>query len=127
MPIVFPDPSVSTTYTNPANGNTYVFSNGSWSLTNVLSSARGGTGFASYNQGDILFGNSSGSLSRLSAGTSGYVLSTNGNGADPTWIAMSAGGGAGTVATPGAQYQLAGYYSGTGSSVLVHLHLQIIL
>lgn len=116
MPIDFPDPTVSTQYTNPANGNVYIYANGSWSLQSILSSARGGTGFASYNQGDILFGNASGTLSKLSAGTSGYVLSTNGSGADPTWIAMSAGG-AGTVSTPGARYQLAGYYSGTGSSV----------
>ena len=116
MPIDFPDPSVSTTYTNPTNGNTYVYSNGSWSISNILSATKGGTGFASYNRGDILFGNASGTLSKLSAGTSGYVLSTNGTGSDPTWIAMSAGG-AGTVAIPGAQYQLAGYYSGTGSSV----------
>ena len=117
MPIDFPDPSISTTYTNPANGNTYVYSNGSWSISNILSATKGGTGFASYNQGDILFGNASGTLSKLSASTSGYVLSTNGPGADPAWIAMSSGGGAGTVATPGAQYQIAGYYSGGGSSV----------
>ena len=117
MPIDFPDPSVSTTYTNPTNGNTYVYSNGSWSISNILSATKGGTGFASYNQGDILFGNASGTLSKLSASTSGYVLSTNGPGADPAWIAMSSGGGAGTVATPGAQYQIAGYYSGGGSSV----------
>jgi len=31
--------------------------------------------------------------------------------------AGAAGGGAGTVATPGAQYQIAGYYSGAGASV----------
>ena len=118
MPLDFPDPSISTTYTNPVNGNTYIFSNGSWSLTNVLTVPRGGTGFASFNQGDLLFGNSSGTLSKLAASTSGYVLSTNGPGADPTWIAMSvSGGGAGTVATPGGQYYLAGYYTGTGASV----------
>lgn len=117
MPLNFPDPSVSTSYTDPTSGNTYTYANGSWSITNVLSALKGGTGFASYNRGDILFGNASGTLSKLSAGTNGYVLSTNGSGADPTWIAMSSGGGAGTVATPGAQYQIAGYYQGTGSSV----------
>ena len=117
MPIDFPNPADSTTYTNPANGNVYIYDNGSWSLQSILSSARGGTGFATYNRGDILFGNASGTLSKLAASTSGYVLSTNGTGADPSWIAMSAGGGAGTVAIPGAQYQIAGYYSGTGASV----------
>ena len=116
MPIDFPNPADSTTYTNPANGNVYIYDNGSWSLQSILSSARGGTGFATYNRGDILFGNASGTLSKLAASNSGYVLSTNGSGADPSWIAVSAGG-AGTVATPGSQHQLAGYYSGSGASV----------
>lgn len=118
MPIDFPDnPTNGTQYTNPSNSNVYVYSNGSWSLQSILSSARGGTGFASYNRGDILYGNASGTLSKLGAGTAGSVLSTGGTGADPTWIAMSSAGGAGTVATPGNQYQLAGYYSGSGASV----------
>ncbi len=116
MPIDFPDPSVSTQYTNPSNGNIYIYANGSWSLQSILAATKGGTGFASYNQGDILFGNASGTLSKLAASTVGYVLSTNGSGADPSWIAMSAGG-AGTVSTPGARYQLAGYYAGSGASV----------
>lgn len=118
MPIDFPNPSDSTTYTNPNNGNVYTYANGSWSLVSTLSATKGGTGFASYTQGDILFGNASGTLSKLAASTTGYVLSTNGTGADPSWIAMStSSGGAGTVATPGARYQLAGYYPGTGASV----------
>jgi hypothetical protein len=116
MPLDFPNPSVSTTYTDSTSGNTYTFANGSWSLTSILSATKGGTGFASYNRGDILFGNASGTLSKLGAGTAGSVLSTNGTGADPTWITLSAGG-AGTVATPGARYQIAGYYPGTGASV----------
>jgi len=117
MPIDFPDnPTNGTQYTNPSNSNVYIFSNGSWSLQSILSSARGGTGFNTYNRGDILFGNASGTLSKLAASNAGYVLSTNGSGADPSWIALSAGG-AGTVATPGNQYQLAGYYSGSGASV----------
>ena len=49
------------------------------------------------------------------SGTSVLQSDTSGS---LTWVAMTAsGGGAGTVATPGAQYQIAGYYSGTGSSV----------
>jgi hypothetical protein len=118
MPLDFPNPSVSTTYTDSTSGNTYTFANGSWSLTSILSATKGGTGFASYNRGDILFGNASGTLSKLGAGSAGSVLSTQGSGADPTWIAMSvSGGGAGTVATPGARYQIAGYYPGIGASV----------
>jgi hypothetical protein len=117
MPLDFPNPADSTTYTDPTSGNTYTFTNGSWSITNVLSATKGGTGFASYNRGDILYGNASGTLSKLGAGTAGSVLSTNGTGADPSWIAMVSSGGAGTVATPGDRYQIAGYYPGTGASV----------
>jgi hypothetical protein len=117
MPLDFPSPSVSTTYTDSTSGNTYTYANGSWSLTSILSATKGGTGFASYNQGDILFGNASGTLSKLGAGSAGSVLSTQGSGADPTWIAMSvSGGGAGTVATPGSPGKIA-YYVSTGASV----------
>ncbi len=117
MPLDFPNPADSTTYTDPTSGNTYTFANGSWSLSSILSATKGGTGFNTYNRGDILYGNASGTLSKLGAGTAGSVLSTNGTGADPTWIAMTSAGGAGTVATPGARYQIAGYYPGTGASV----------
>jgi hypothetical protein len=117
MPLDFPNPADSTTYTDPTSGNTYTFANGSWSLSSILSATKGGTGFNTYNRGDILYGNASGTLSKLGAGTAGSVLSTNGTGADPTWIAMASAGGAGTVATPGARYQIAGYYPGTGASV----------
>lgn len=117
MPIDFPDnPTNGTQYTNPANSNIYIYSNGSWSLTSILAAVKGGTGFSSYSRGDILFGNASGTLSKLAAGTSGYVLSTNGSGADPTWIPAGSGGGAGTVATPGASGKIA-YYASTGASV----------
>lgn len=117
MPLDFPNPSVSTTYTDSTSGNTYTFANGSWSLLSILSATKGGTGFASYNRGDILFGNASGTLSKLGAGSAGSVLSTNGNGADPTWILMSAGGGgAGTVAIPGSSGKIA-YYASTGASI----------
>ena len=113
MPLDFPNPSVSTTYTDPTSGNTYTYANGSWSLTSVLSATKGGTGFVSYNRGDILFGNASGTLSKLAASTSGYVLSTNGTGADPAWIAMSGGGQ--TIASS-ADATVA-VYSGAGTSI----------
>jgi hypothetical protein len=114
MPLDFPNPADSTTYTDPTSGNTYTFANGSWSLLSILSAVRGGTGFASYNRGDILFGNASGTLSKLTAGTSGYVLSTNGSGTDPTWIPASSGSG-GTIASSvdGA----IAFYSGAGTSL----------
>ena len=116
MALDFPNSSIEQTYIAP-NGVTYVWNGTSWVVTPILSVSKGGTGFTSYVQGEILYGNSSGTLSKLNPSTSGYVLSTNGTGADPSWIAMSAGGGAGTVAIPGAQFQIASYYSGTGASV----------
>jgi len=115
MPLDFPNPADTTTYTDITSGNTYIFANGSWSLQNILSATRGGTGFNTYNRGDILFGNASGTLSKLGASNQGYVLSTNGTGADPSWISVS-GGGAGTVATPGSLGKIA-YYASTGASV----------
>jgi hypothetical protein len=117
MPLDFPNPADTTTYTDISSGNTYIYANGSWSLQNILSATRGGTGFNSYNRGDILYGNASGTLSKLTAGTIGQVLSTNGSGSDPSWITVSSsGGGAGTVASS-SQYYIASYYSGNGASV----------
>jgi hypothetical protein len=50
-------------------------------------------------------------------GTSGQVLTANTNGL-ATWTTVSSSGaGSGTVAIPGAQYQIAAYYSGSGASV----------
>ena len=117
MPLDFPNPADTTTYYDSTSGNTYTYANGSWSLTSILSATKGGTGFASFNRGDILYGNASGTLSKLSAGTAGSVLSTQGSGADPIWIAMTAsGGGAGTVATPASSGKIA-YYASSGASV----------
>jgi hypothetical protein len=48
-------------------------------------------------------------------GSSGQVLTANTNGI-ASWATVSSAG-SGTVATPGSQYQVAGYYSGTGASV----------
>jgi hypothetical protein len=48
-------------------------------------------------------------------GSSGQVLTANANGI-ASWTTVSSAG-SGTVAIPGAQYQIAAYYSGTGASV----------
>ena len=50
-------------------------------------------------------------------GTSGQVLTANTNGIASWSTVSSSGAGSGTVAIPGAQYQVAAYYSGTGASV----------
>jgi len=55
-----------------------------------------GNSFPSGTQGDVLYYNGSNWVV-LAAGTSGYVLSTNGAGANPTWVEQTGGGGGGEV------------------------------
>jgi len=57
-----------------------------------LPAYKGGTGQTSYTTGDILYASGSSSLSKLSAGTSGYVLTSNGAGNAPSWQAVSSSG-----------------------------------
>lgn len=67
----------------------YVLANDDWeykSLTQVLDSVLGTT------QGAVLFRNST-IWTTLAPSTAGFVLSTNGAGADPSWVAASGGGG----------------------------------
>lgn len=58
--------------------------------------ANGGTGITLYTVGDILYASATGTLSKLNAGTSGYVLTSNGPGTAPSYQAVAIGGG-GTV------------------------------
>jgi hypothetical protein len=48
------------------------------SLATALAATDGGTGFDTYNSGDILVANTGNALSKLALGTSGYVLQSNG-------------------------------------------------
>lgn len=113
MALDFPNSSIEQTYIAP-NGVTYVWNGTSWVVTPVLPVSRGGTGFTTYAHGDILYGDSSKQLNKLTAGTSGQALITNGPGSDPYWGTVSAGG-AGTVAV-GSSGRVS-YYPGAGSSV----------
>jgi hypothetical protein len=54
-------------------------------LSVPLAATGGGTGFASYTLGDIIYASSTTAFSKLSASTSGLVLKTNGAGTAPTW------------------------------------------
>ena len=88
MPIDFPNsPTLNQTYTY--NNKIWVWNGTSW--TNALSSATavpanaGGTGLSSFAVGDILYASSATVLSSLPAGTSGYVLATNGASTAPSW------------------------------------------
>lgn len=52
----------------------------------------GGTGAATFTDGGVIIGNGTGALQVTSAGTSGYVLTSNGAGVDPTFQVASGGG-----------------------------------
>ena len=71
-----------------------ITTSGTLTLGGVLIEANGGTGFSSFTQGDILYGDVTAGLSLLPAGLAGQVLSSGGPGADPSWITV---GGTGTV------------------------------
>ncbi len=112
MPLDFPDSTIQQTYLAP-NGTTYIWNGTSWVVSPVLPASRGGTGFTTYNHGDILYGDSSKQLNKLAAGTSGQALFTAGVGADPYWGTVSTGQ---TIAVPSTSKLLA-FYPGTATSL----------
>ena len=61
-------------------------------LSATLIATSGGTGQSAYTIGDILYASTTTALSKLTAGTSGYVLTSGGAGVAPSWTAVSAGG-----------------------------------
>ena len=69
------------------------------SVTGVLPATNGGSGQSSFAIGDLLYANSTSTLAKLAASTSGYVLTTNGAGTAPTWTAAGAGTVTGVTAT----------------------------
>lgn len=60
---------------------------GAVTVAGTLVAANGGTGFASYTVGDIIYASSSTAFTKLAASTSGYILQTNGASTAPTWVA----------------------------------------
>jgi hypothetical protein len=56
----------------------------------TIGSAYGGTGFSTYATGDLVYASATNTLSKLTAGTNGYVLTLAGG--VPTWAAASGGG-----------------------------------
>jgi hypothetical protein len=59
-------------------------------LSSTLVATSGGTGQSSYAIGDILYASTTTALSKLTAGTSGYVLTSGGAGVAPSWGAAGA-------------------------------------
>lgn len=58
--------------------------------SDTIAANRGGTGQTSYTVGDLLYASGATALSKLPAGTSTYVLTSNGAGVAPTWEAPPA-------------------------------------
>lgn len=50
-------------------------------------------GVSTYNIGDIFYANTTGTVTRLTPGSSGQLLSTQGNGAAPIWVTATGGAG----------------------------------
>ena len=85
--------SVGITSSDMTVTNSPITSSGNINLSlNTVPVVKGGTGLTSFAQGEILFGNAGGTLSKLSPGTAGQVLTTNGAGANPTWVTPGGGG-----------------------------------
>jgi hypothetical protein len=76
--------SAGTTGLTPNTGTT-----GAVTLAGTLVSANGGTGFSTYAAGDIIYASATNTLSKLAAGTNGYVLTLSGG--VPTWAASTGG------------------------------------
>ena len=67
-------------------------------LSATLVATSGGTGQSSFAVGDILYASTTTALSKLAAGTSGYVLTSGGPGVAPTWqVAASGAAAAGSL------------------------------
>jgi len=88
MPIDFPSsPSLNQTYTY--NNKVWIWNGTYWagalSTASTVPAIAGGTGLSNLTTGSILHATSTTALGGLSAGTSGYVLATNGSSAVPSW------------------------------------------
>lgn len=58
----------------------------------AVTAGQGGTGQTTYTVGDILYASATGTLSKLTAGTLNYVLTSGGAGVAPIWAASSGSG-----------------------------------
>ena len=76
--------SAGSTGLTPSTGST-----GAVTLAGTLNATSGGTGLATYATGDIIYASATNTLSKLTAGTNGYVLTLSGG--IPSWAAASGG------------------------------------
>jgi hypothetical protein len=65
------------------------FFGGAITLSTALTAGNGGTGFSTYATGDLIYASATNTLSKLAAGTNGYVLTLSGG--VPVWAASTGG------------------------------------
>lgn len=76
-----------------------ITTSGTITMGGTLAPVNGGTGITSYTVGDLLFANTTTTLDRLTAGTAGYPLLSNGAGTSPGYNKLDVGSAAtGTLA-----------------------------
>lgn len=76
------------TYPTTTTANQALYSSANNTVVSgTLPVAAGGTNITSYTIGDIIYASESTTLSKLSAGVSGYILTSNGSGQAPSWQA----------------------------------------
>ena len=91
---------------------------GTWNA-GVIGAEYGGTSFASYTVGDMIYASGATTLSKLGIGTNGYVMTSNGSA--PTWTAQSTlSVGSATNLLGGSQGGIA-YQSGTNLTTFLSL------
>lgn len=64
-------------------------------ITEVVTSAQGGTGFSTYTTGDLIYSSATNTLSKRAIGTANQVLTVIGG--VPTWATGAGGGGGGSI------------------------------
>jgi hypothetical protein len=107
------------------------YTSGTWN-GNAIGTIYGGTGQTSYTVGDLLYASATNALSKLSAGTSGYALVSNGASSAPSYqqISLTAGvtgtlpianGGTGATTVSGAQTNLQVDPAGTAVAMSIAL------
>ena len=94
---LFTATSVPSSVSGVVLSNNFITS-GTWSGS-LITSLYGGTGFNSYTVGDLLVASTGTSLAKLAAGSTNFVLTSNGPGTVPTWQAVPASSATSVAAT----------------------------
>lgn len=85
-----PSANVSSFQTSLSGLTPSTATTGAVTLAGTLGATSGGTGLTSYTTGDILYSSATNTLSKLAAGTNGYVLTLAGG--VPTWASSTSSG-----------------------------------